>query len=420
MSTQPNPTPWRERLARARSRLLLDNPFFGCLALQLALVEESAPTNPTMATDGETLFVNPEFVSSLSDTDLEFVLAHEIMHIGLEHNARVKGRNPETWNKATDYVVNAELVASGLKAPKSALLNPAYRNLSADEIYDVLSKQSKQSAPNPQGSGGDGNGAGAGSGDDNQSGNQNGQSNQNNQNNPDPGGCGAVRQPSGSEAEASQKLAEQRVRTKQAAAIAKAQNAGKLPATIERMIQLAKPEVDWRALLRDFVDDACAQDYSWAKPSRRTLAGEADFYLPGTVNDGVSRLVVAIDTSGSIDPPLLDRFMAEVEAAATSAAIARISVIYADAQVQHVDEFELGDPIVANPKGGGGTRFSPTFDHIREHMSDASLVIYFTDLEVSDFGTPSDAKVLWAVHSTEHCYNQLAPSVPFGQAIHIS
>lgn len=422
-TTTSTTSDWHKRLARARSRLLLDQPFFGCLALQLEVVEDGEPSNPTMSTDGEKLYVNPAFVAELSDADLEFILAHEVMHVGLEHNARCTSRDLSTWNEATDHVVNSELVASGFKAPKTALMNPAYRNLAAEEIYAKLMKQ-KQPPPGGSGnSGSDGNGPKQQQGQP-QSGDGNGNGNDNSPPtppSPDPGQCGGVRQPQGSSAEQSQKLAEQRVRTKQAAAIAKAQNAGKLPGSVARLLELATPEVDWKTLLRTYINDACSQDYSWSRPSRRSVGADADFYLPGTINDGISHLVVAIDTSGSIDPPTLSRFFSEVEAAAADATIAKITVIYADAKVQRVDEFELGDTIVPNPAGGGGTAFSDTFRHVRAHCADAPLVIYFTDLYVNDFGTePSSASVLWAVTGTRDKFNNNSRKPPFGHAIHIS
>lgn len=421
MTQDQNTGDWRKRITRARSSLLLNQPFFGSLALQMEIVEEAGSANPTMNTDGEKLYVNPEFVAKQSDPDLEFIVAHEVMHVGLEHNARVKDRDAKVWNEAADYVVNAELKSAGMTPPKTALINPAYSSLSADEIYAKLMKE-KQQQP-PQG-GNNGNGpapaSGSPSGGPSPSPSPSSPSGDSSSgdSDPDPGKCGGVRQVPGSSVEQAQKLAEQRVRVKQAAAAAKAQNDGKLPDSVKRLLELAKPAVDWRGLLRQFIDDNCSQDYSWSRPSRRCL--NTDFYLPGTINDGMSHLVVAIDTSGSIDPPTLSRFFAEVESAAADAAIAKISVIYADARVQSVDTFELGEPIISRPKGGGGTDFADTFKHIQTHMPDAPLVIYFTDLYVSNYGQqPNAATVVWAVTGTHDEYVRNTARTPFGHAIHI-
>ena len=72
-----------KKIYSSRLRLLTNHPFFGVLVLDLlfALDEKTR----TFSTDGKTIFFNPNYLSKLSDYELDFCLLHEIMHIILKH-----------------------------------------------------------------------------------------------------------------------------------------------------------------------------------------------------------------------------------------------------------------------------------------------------------------------------------------------
>ena len=74
-------TPAAIRIQKARTTLLLDHPFFGSLLFRLKGRENRSI--PTMATDGVSLYYNPEFVDTLNSATLAGVLAHEVMHPAL-------------------------------------------------------------------------------------------------------------------------------------------------------------------------------------------------------------------------------------------------------------------------------------------------------------------------------------------------
>ena len=69
----------RERIVQSRVRLLLKHPFFGNLATRLKL-KNADDWCPTAATDGLHLFYNREFISPLTSEELDFLIAHEVMH----------------------------------------------------------------------------------------------------------------------------------------------------------------------------------------------------------------------------------------------------------------------------------------------------------------------------------------------------
>jgi predicted metal-dependent peptidase len=79
------------RIQKARTALLLDHPFFGSLLFRLG----ARPTTSiqTMATDGISLFYNPDFVDTLNAAELIGTLAHEVLHPALQHHTRQGDRN---------------------------------------------------------------------------------------------------------------------------------------------------------------------------------------------------------------------------------------------------------------------------------------------------------------------------------------
>jgi len=79
-----------QKLTRARTQLLLNQPFFGTLGLRLKLVPGSLPT---MATDGSRIVYNPVFVGELKPAELEGVLAHEVLHCALGHHCPRRSRS---------------------------------------------------------------------------------------------------------------------------------------------------------------------------------------------------------------------------------------------------------------------------------------------------------------------------------------
>jgi predicted metal-dependent peptidase len=135
-----------DKLCRARTQLLLNQPFFGTLCVRLKLVAMS--NFPTMATNGRRLVYNPAFVAQLTPAELEGVIAHEVMHVAPAHHCRRGERGSQLWNEAADYAVNPILLDNGITLPGDLLFDPAFRNLSAEEIYARLLKQ--QSAGQPQ------------------------------------------------------------------------------------------------------------------------------------------------------------------------------------------------------------------------------------------------------------------------------
>src|SRR5947209_4431828 len=133
----------QSKLERARTQLLLNQPFFGTLCLRLKLAP--GPVS-TMATDGNRIIFNAEFVAKLTPAELEAVLAHEVLHCALGHHCRRGQRDPQVWNEAADLAINPILVGNGFTLPADALNDPTFVNLSAEEIYARLMERGREQA----------------------------------------------------------------------------------------------------------------------------------------------------------------------------------------------------------------------------------------------------------------------------------
>ena len=103
----------------------------------------------TAATDGKTIYIDPNYFASLSENDKLFLVAHEIMHIKFMHMFRLKdkdgkARNPKLWNIATDAIINANLERDGFTIKEGYVNMPEALNYSAEEFYQILLKEQEK------------------------------------------------------------------------------------------------------------------------------------------------------------------------------------------------------------------------------------------------------------------------------------
>ena len=191
--------------------------------------------------------VQSEFVDTLNDEELKFLVAHEIAHPMFEHTTRRGERDGYKWNQAGDYVINKVLVDEGLgKMPEGGLLDEDLYNR-CDGITDRIYNELPNTPEDGRGYGNAGQPF-----DDCQDGGQ-------------------------SQAEIAQQQAEWRVKVAQAVQSAKMM--GKLSAGVERLVgELLTPKVLWADVLQRFVIKAKTDDRTFARPNRRFI--QQGMYLP--------------------------------------------------------------------------------------------------------------------------------------------
>ena len=399
------------KLTRARTQLLLNQPFFGTLCLRLKLVPGGVPT---MATDGRRIVYDSSFVDSLKPAELEAVLAHEVLHCALGHHCRRGQRDPQLWNQAADLAINPILIGNGFTLPDGALVDPAFNNLSAEEIYARLGQRSSDpnsapmQSPQPSGSGSDANSRqqtqNGSSASPNDSQPQHGNPEDGREESPStrPGGFGEILDATDeegnpvSQAENSRQQQEWSIAADQAIRFAKA--CGHQPADLDRALSESRQsKQDWRTILRDFIAARTPADYRWSPPNRRYIG--AGLYLPSVERTGLGPIVIGVDTSGSIGGKELEQFAGEIAAISDEAQPEAIHVVYCDAAVQFAQEFQSGEPIHLEPRGGGGTDFRPVFEWVEENRLTPVCLIYLTDLCCHSYPEAPEYPVLWVTDS---------------------
>ncbi len=392
------------RIQKARTTLLLDHPFFGTLLFRLG--GKASRSVATMATDGVSLFYNPEFVDTLNAAELAGVLAHEVMHPALQHHTRRRDRDRTRWNMACDYAINPILLDAGLTLPKDVLIDNRFRRMSAEQIYNLIEEDEKQEGSTDQSESQPGNGSGDPENGSLQSNKAGGEP----QAPSTPGGVGQVLDPPEPEAGSGSSVAEQarewQIAVEQAETVAKV--AGKLPRGAVRAKEASQAAgVDWRELLRRVWSDTIPADYSWTHPNRRHVW--AGLYLPGITSEGVGEIAIAVDCSGSVSSRLLGLFEAEIQSILAGQRPRLVHVLYFDAAVQKVETYQAGQPVSLSPVGGGGTDFRPCFDWLAENGIVPQTLLFLTDLDGSfpSFGPPY--QVLWAATA--------GGKAPFGEVI---
>lgn len=151
--------------------------------------------------------------------------------------------------------------------------------------------------------------------------------------------------------------------------------AGREPAALLALLRpqpMAPAAPDWRVELAAFFGSIRERAFTYGRPSRRfpDRIGQ----VPGrTRASRRQRLIVAIDTSASMDACLLAEIACQIR---RIAALAEVTVAECDAAIHRVYAFRGHiDQVV----GRGGTDLRPVFasDFLERHRPDA--VVYFTD-----------------------------------------
>ena len=429
------------RVSDCVTALLRDQPFFGSLALRLPIRPD--PVRETLASDGKEIRYSPDWVANTDADLIKTAIGRVVLACALKHHTRRGERDPGRWQQASQLVTHGLLRDAGFKLPPDI---QAWDGISVEQAYDRLPEppegggQGSGGPPSPGGGandpqpdadddapsgedddgepqeqdsqgedGSDDDGA-AGHGDPADGGDsqpRDDSSDDSGSGTPpscDPSGTGEVMDaPAGSGDDPSAGQAPPDVSAEeqawdeamhQALNLAKAQ--GKAPGAVEETIQGAhRSTLDWRSLLRRYMTDAAARDYSWSVPNRRFI--DSGLYLPSIRSEGMGTLAVIIDTSGSVDSDALAVFWSEVREVAAEIEPESTIVLQVDAAVQDEEHYapaELPERIVV--KGRRGTDFRPGFERLAEQGIRPAVCLYFTDMDCDRYPeTEPSYDVLW-------------------------
>lgn len=379
------PSPLYNKMTKAKVRVMVENSFYATLLCSAHVWYTNNPRIPTMGTDGRDYFVNIDFVAGLSDADILFILKHEIIHKALLHPTRCQDRNKALWNIAIDIVTNGILVEEGGTLPKGGVYDEALKDLPSEEIYRILIDEPDREVAGRTGKDWRKSGAAP------------------NHLISGPTTPGEVRALE----------AEVMIQNAQALAELNREAGSTSNCAIKKYLQkMLEPKVDWKAKLREFVSSKGSDDWTFSKPAKNYMAH--GFYMPSTTGTDIGRILIAVDTSGSIfsHQSLVDQFSAEINSICEDTTPECLDVIYMDTEVRGHDTFEQGEEFIIDLKGGGGTAFKTTFDYIRELENPPVAVIVFTDMYVFDLDKcECEIPTLWMQYG---CHKEAVVEPPFG------
>lgn len=358
----------REKLVTARVGLLLKASFFGNLATRLKLINADEWLT-TAATDGRHFYYNSRFIDMLRPKEIEFLFGHEVLHCVYDHFGRRGNRDPQVWNVANDFCVNADLREHHVGefiTSVPCLYDPKYKGLSSEEIYDDLMSNIKTISldelldklldDHMDGEGSDG-------------------SNDSTEGNRDK----SKGRPKLSEDE--KKQIRDEIKEAMLAAAATTDGAGNIPAGVRRLIKdLTEPQMNWREMLRMNLESTIKSDYTWMRASRR--GWHMDAVMPGQKPDEMIDVAVFIDTSGSIVEKMLRDFISEIQGIMDSFPSYKIHIVSFDTETYNPAQYDsdnLDSMIDYEPAGGGGTDFDCVWRYLKDNDIVPRRLIMFTD-----------------------------------------
>ena len=408
------------KLAAARTRLILDQPFLGALVLRLPLVAADPKWCRTTATDARKFYYNSDYVEALSPDETQFVLAHEALHCALSHFARRHHRLKHRWDIACDYAINPLLIQEGLTPPPGTLAEEHFTGMTAEEIYPCLDdnsdeqdtldqhiydRQQADTGTREQQHRGQGDKDSHSRGDEHEPA---GGSSQRSDANPEPRGAS---QPPPLTSQEQQVLTVQ-WQQRLAGAAQQAMQAGKLGDTMARMVDfLLQPQLPWRMLLARYMTATARDDYSYTRPSNR----RGDPAIFPSLRSAQINLAVALDVSGSVSEKEMSEFLSEIDAIRGQMR-ARITLLACDATLSRESPwlFEPWEDLELPREfhGGGGTSFVPVFKWVAAQDTSPDLLVYFTDAQGVFPPAPPTYPVIWLVKGKA--------TAPWGQRVQLN
>ena len=404
-----------DRIITARVGLLLRHPFFGNMATRLRILAAD-DWLPTAAVDGRNLYYNTQFFNAMDNKEIEFVIAHEILHMVFDHLGRREDRNPMLYNIAADYKVNNLLVRDRIGNKPSIVdcfQDFKYDADTSEEIYDKLFEDAKKRGEELEelleqlekegemlDEHLDDNGDGDGEEGEEQK---------------DANGNNVSKKRSKFSKEELKKIKDE---IKEATInAAQSAGAGNTPGEIQRMIkELTEPKMSWRELLRQQIQSTIRNDYTFARPSRKGWHTGA--ILPGMNFDETIDIAIALDMSGSIGNEQARDFLSEIKGIMDEYKDYNIKLWCFDTKVYNEQDFSADggeDLLDYEIFGGGGTDFDANWNYMKEQDYVPKKFIMFTDgYPWNSWGDEDYCDTVFIVHS-HHDKNLQAP---FGQTAH--
>ena len=365
-----------ERLNKAVVAIMAE-PKYTALAGVLMIGDKTVEDDvPTAYTNGRDERYGRKFIEALIDAELRGLVLHENYHKLFRHLTTWRDlwdENARLANMACDFVINLKIQDENkdgfAKLPDGGCIDERFRGMNAKQVFDILKQDQEEG-------GGGGGGGGHGEPLDEH----------------DWEGAGGL----------SEDEERQLERDIDEAIRQGALSAGKMGHNVDRDFdELLKPQVDWREMLREFINATCAgKDFStWNRPNRRFIG--QGIYMPSGVSEKVEELVLAVDTSGSIGQRELTLFLTEVKGICTTVKPDKVRLIYWGHKIAGDETYEMDeiDNITKStkPVGGGGTDVECVTEYMKEERITPQAVIVLTDGYLAGSWGDWSCPLLWAI-----------------------
>ena len=435
----------RERIIKNTVILNREKPFFAYILMNFDIHQTQKDSLiPTMAvTKYGRLYWNEEFVKELTNSELQYVLAHETLHIAKGDYFRRGSRDPRIWNIASDCIINDILNVENMTAPRYVADNaekeikrgqfkglipdksgtitlggykdsPSYsynvRGKTTEQLYDEIivdAEEIEQIIITYVGSGGEGSGgvnAPHGGFDihiDDDS---------------DDKGESTGDQEHGS---ASSQAAESKWKKLAVEAATIARQRGQMPGYAEGLIDdILNPVVDWRSRLRSFIVNEIPVDFETRLPGRSFYG--TGVWCPRIHRENVN-IFCSIDCSGSTMPDR-PRFIGELQGIITSHPQLKARLIFwSQGDIGQKNDVEITSQTVDQIEDlhieniNGGTELSSYNRYLDKMEYSSRIHIILTDGHIEDEPDVPDGQILFVL-----CHNGSDEIIKeYGEVIHI-
>lgn len=178
---------------------------------------------------------------------------------------------------------------------------------------------------------------------------------------------------------------------------------------------LSKPTINWAQVLKKYIG---LIPNSYRKTKMRINRRQPErFDIPGRMNNRTIKVVVAIDTSGSVSEYELREIFTEIFGILKNVNY-ELTIIECDAEIQKIYTAKTIRDVNFVVNGRGGTAFTPVIEYINESgkYKDAVL-IYFTDGQGEfEIPKPKTYRNLWVVLDDS---DYLTVREPYGEVIEL-
>ena len=422
-----------KKIDRARQFTLSNEAFFAFTMKKLLYV--MVDNGSTMATNAVSLFWDWRFIERMTQYKVNYINLHELLHVTLFHNARIKGRDHRLCNIAMDHVVNILLVRSGMvrtvtdktfaswplsmilnpryvtlrdesyRMPADGIMDPKYAGMAWEDVYNILAKEEADKPEEPgkgEGEDGDDDGEdqrpgeegvpGGGKADDDE------RDEQADKATPWGDVQELVDEDGESLSEEEMKKAEQEMLDDLIIAEQMAKGRGQMSAGMSGALgELKNPSQPWEEVLRDLMTNDKPAGSSYAIQNKRHPG--SNLIYPGRKKQSFGNLCIMVDASGSVSQGEFDQFMGDVWDICEDLSPATVTMIQFDHRADSHEEIESGEVPELTRQFSGGTRFSAPFNYAdaQDLSDDFDMILFFTDGGDSHYPeNEPECPVIWA------------------------